>query len=100
MIGELIKWVLRTIIVLIIFAILPKGILDKIKQFFNWEIFIHTLKLGFSNLLNFIKETTGIDFSQIPLKLKMVFGIDLISIWSAIKNFLADFFQKLANFFK
>ncbi len=100
MIGDLIKWAIRAIIILIIFAILPKGILEKLKQFFNWEIFLSTLKLGFYNVLNFLKEVTGIDFFQIPLKLKISFGIDLISLWLALKEFLANLFQKLADFFK
>ncbi len=100
MIGELIKWAFRAVIILIIFAFLPQGILEKIKQFFNWEIFFNTLKLGFSNLLNFLEETTGIDFAQVPLKLKMIFGIDLMALWLSFKGFLADLFQKLANFLK
>ncbi len=97
---KIIKWSFYIILILIIFAVLPKGVLDKIKQYFNWEIFLNTLKKGFQNLLNFIKETTGLDFSKIFEKLKNTFGIDLIALWSGIKNFFYNLFLKLANIFK
>lgn len=98
--GSFIKLIIYLIIILIIFAILPKSFLDKLKKFFNWEIFWQTLKKGFNNLLNFIKETTGLDFSQVLPSLKKAFGIDLVAIWLAIKNFLANFFNRLASIFK
>lgn len=98
--GKIIKLGIYFIIILIIFAVLPKGVLDKIKKFFNWEIFWKTLKTGFHNLTNFIKEATGIDFSQILPSLKKTFGIDLVAIWTIIKNFLANFFSRLALMFQ
>ncbi len=100
MITTLIKWTFWLIIILIIFAILPKEILDKLKQFFNWDVFFNTLKIGFNNLMRFLKEALGIDFNQFLLKLKTTFGIDLIALWSAIKILLSNLFEKLANFFK
>ncbi|MCS7200654.1 MAG: hypothetical protein NZ822_00675 [Patescibacteria group bacterium] len=98
--GSFFKIVIYIIIILIIFAILPKSFLDKIKKYFNWEIFWQTLKKGFDNLMNFIKEATGLDFSKIPASIKQAFGIDIIAIWSDIKNFLANFFMRLASFFR
>lgn len=100
MISKLIKGTFWLIIILIIFAILPKGFLDKLKTFFNWDIFFNTLKTGFNNLINFLEEAIGIDFQQIFLKIKNTFGIDFPALWSGIKNFLASLFERLANFFK
>ncbi len=100
MITTLIKWTFWLIIILIVFAILPKEILDKLKQFFNWDVFFNTLKTGFNNLMKFLKEAWGIDFGQFFLKLKTTFGIDLVAFWSAIKILLSNLFEKLANFFK
>lgn len=98
--GSLIKLAIYFIIILIIFAVLPKSFLDKIKKFFNWEVFWRTLKTGFNNLMNFIKEATGLDFSQILPSLKKTFGIDLVAIWTTIKNFLANLFSRLASIFR
>lgn len=98
--GRIIKFGVYLIIILIIFAVLPKSILDNIKKFFNWEVFLRTLKTGFNNLIKFIQETTGIDFNQILPSLKKTFGIDLVAIWTAIKNFLANFFSNLASMFR
>lgn len=100
MIKSLIKWAIWITIILLIFAFLPKGFLDKVKKFFNWDIFLNTLKIGFENLIRFLKEALGLDFNQFLLKLKNTFGIDLMAFWLAIKNFLANFFEKLASFFK
>lgn len=98
--GGIFKLGIYFIIILIIFAVLPKSFLDKIKKFFNWEVFLQTLKKGFHNLMNFIKETTGLDFGQILPSFKKTFGIDLVAIWTAIKNFLANFFSRLASIFR
>jgi hypothetical protein len=100
MISKLIKWGFYFIVILIIFALLPKSSLEKLKTFFNWDVFLNTLKKGFNNLVNFLKEIIKVDFNQILSRLKIIFGIDLIALWSAIKNFLANFFLKLANIFK
>ncbi|GIW65155.1 MAG: hypothetical protein KatS3mg093_134 [Candidatus Parcubacteria bacterium] len=97
---SLIRLTIYFIIILIIFAIIPKSFLDKIKKFFNWEIFWQTLKTGFNNFINFIKEATGLDFSKVPESLKKTFGLDIIAIWSSIKNFLANFFMKLSSIFR
>lgn len=100
MIKKIFKWIFYLIVILIIFATLPKSFLDKIKQFINWDVFFNTFKIGWRNFVNFIEEATGIDFGQIPLKLKSTFGIDIVLFWSTIKNFLASTFEKLANIFK
>lgn len=99
MIGKLIKWTFYIVVILLIFAILPKSILDKIKTFLNWDVFLKTLKIGFQNFLNFLKEI-GIDFGQINEKIKNFSGLDLLGLWLKIKNFLADLLLKLANTLK
>ena len=100
MIGKIIKYTFWLIIILVIFSYLPKGFLDKLKTFFDWNVFGNTLKTGWNNLINFLKDTLGIDLNQFFGKLKTVFGIDLLAFWATIKNFLANLFEKLANFFK
>ncbi|GIW67236.1 MAG: hypothetical protein KatS3mg096_104 [Candidatus Parcubacteria bacterium] len=100
MIGKILKWIFYLIVILIVFAILPKNILAKIKQFVNWDIFFNTLKTGWQNLVSFLQQVTGIDFSQIPIKLKEKFGIDIVLFWTTIKNFLANLFEKLAKIFR
>jgi hypothetical protein len=61
---------------------------------------LKTLKTGWEKLINFLEQATGIQFNQIPIKLKEKFGIDIILLWTTIKNFLANLFEKLANLFK
>jgi hypothetical protein len=100
MIFRILKWIFYLVLILIIFALLPKNILAKIKQFFNWDVFLNTLKTGWHNLIDFIKNATGIDFSQIPVKLKEKFGIDLILFWTTIKNFLANLLAEISQYFK
>jgi len=100
MIRKIIKWAFYLIIILIIFALLPKNILNKIKQVINWDVFLNTIKTGWHNLTDFIKSATGIDFNQIPIKLKEKLGIDIILFWATIKKFLANLFEKLAQIFK
>lgn len=84
MIGEIIKYAIYLIIILIIFAFLPDGVLNKLKTFFNWDNFLNTLKTGLDRFLNFLQEITGIDFSN-------------ISFLEKIKILLSNFFEKLAN---
>jgi hypothetical protein len=100
MIRKILKWAFYLIILLIVFALLPSGFLEKLKQFFNWDVFLKTLKTGWEKLINFLEQATGIQFNQIPIKLKEKFGIDIILFWTTIKNFLANLFEKLANLFK
>jgi hypothetical protein len=100
MIGKILKWTFYLIILLIVFALLPQEFLGKLKQFFNWDVFLKTLKTGWEKLINFLEQATGIQFNQILVKLKEKFGIDIILFWTTIKNFLANLFEKLANLFK
>jgi len=100
MIGKILKLTFYLIIILIIFALLPSGFLEKLKKFFNWDVFLKTLKTGWGKLINFLEQSTGIQFNQIPVKLKEKFGIDIILFWTTIKNFLANLFEKLTNLFK
>jgi hypothetical protein len=100
MIRTILKWTFYLIILLIVFALLPQGFLEKLKQFFNWDIFLKTLKTGWEKLINFLQQVTGIQFNQISVKLKETLGIDIILFWTTIKNFLANFFEILANVFK
>lgn len=96
-IFKIIFWLL---VILIIFAILPQGFLDKIKPYFDVEKFFSTLKTGWHNFIGFLEEISGIDFSALPDKIKDTLGIDIIKLWSAIKNFLANIFERLANIFR
>jgi hypothetical protein len=100
MIRKILKWTFYLIIVLIVFALLPQGFLERLKKFFNWDVFLETLKTWWGQLINFLEKATGIQFNQIPVKLKEKFGIDIILFWTTIKNFLANFFEKLAGIFK
>jgi len=100
MIGKILKWTFYFVIILIVFALLPKNFLEKLKQFIDWDIFLKTIKTGWNNLIDFLEKATGIQFEQIPVKLKEKFGIDIILFWQTIKNFLANIFEKLANIFR
>lgn len=97
--GKFIKIGFYIIVVLLIFAILPKNILVKIKNLLNWETFSNTLKKGFENLVNFLKDI-GLDFNKINDKIKNIFGINLKEILTSIKKSLANFFLKLDNIFQ
>lgn len=70
MIGSIIKIGFYFLIILILFAILPKSVFDNLKKFFNWENFVKILKTGFNNFINFIKEIFSIDLSVWWLKIK------------------------------
>ena len=100
MIRKILKWTFYFVIILIVFALLPKNFLEKLKQFIDWDIFLKTIKTGWNNLIDFLEKATGIQFEQIPVKLKEKFGIDIILFWQTIKNFLANIFEKLANIFR
>jgi hypothetical protein len=100
MIGRIIKYSIYIVIILLIFAFLPEEILNKLKLFFNWDVFLNTLKKGFNKLVNFLEENIGIDFDQIFIKIKEALGIDIPLLFKTIKNTLANFFQNLANILK
>lgn len=104
MIGRLLKLFFYFLIILIIFAFLPESILNKLKNFLNWEVFLNTLKSGFFKFLLFTKEVTGIDFLKIFQKftqsLESSLGINFEALIKQIKDFLANFFQKLSDFFR
>lgn len=97
---KIIKIIFWIIVILILFAIIPKGFFDKIKPYFDIEKFFRTLESGFANLVKFIEEVTGIDFSVLPDKIKDTLGIDLVRLWGAIKTFLVKIFEKLADILK
>jgi len=88
---DLIKFFIYFIIILLFFSFLPKSFLDNLKKYFNWDVFLDTLKKGWSNFIDFIQESTGINFSEIPFRLKQTFGIDIIAIWNSIVDFLKRF---------
>jgi hypothetical protein len=87
------------LIILILFAILPESFLNNLKKFLNWENFVQTLKTGFANFSNFLKEAFGIDINEIFIKFKSI-GIDFPLLWLKIKTFISEFFLKISNIFK
>lgn len=98
MIFKFLKWFLYLILVLIIFALLPSSILDKIKHFFYWENIVNILKGGWYNLIDFLQSVTGIDFYRIWVKLKDWINIHLF--WQTIRDFFINFFNKIIEFFQ
>mgnify|MGYP001626226455 CR=1 FL=1 len=92
-------WRLATLflIILILFAILPQSFWNWLKPYFNIEVLINTLKAGWYNFWNFLKETTGLDLSKIPEFIKNYLGIDLIKLWLTIKTFLISILEKILN---
>lgn len=97
---RLLRLIFFIFILLIIFAIVPQSFWNWLKPYFNWETLVTTLKLGFRKLVDFIQATTGVDLSLIDDKIRDLTGIDLIIIWARIKEFLSNFFERLANFFR
>lgn len=102
MISKLLKFGVGIIAVLVIFAFLPKGFLEQLRHSFSWGVFFNILKTGFENLIKFTEGVTGVklDFYLLLSKIKNIFGIDFLVLWSSLKKSLADFFQRLANSFK
>jgi hypothetical protein len=84
----------------LIFSFLPKSFLDSLKKIFNWDIFFNTLKKGWLNFVNFIEEATGIKFSDVSVRLKQVFGIDIIALWNLLVGLLNKFFNFIFSPFK
>jgi len=92
-------WRILTIflVIIILFAILPKSFWEWLKPYFNIEVLLNTLKAGWNNFWNFIKETTGLDFSKIPEFIKNYLGLDLIKLWLSIKSFVIYILEKILN---
>lgn len=99
MIFKLIRFFVIIILILFIFAILPQGFWDWLKPYFNKDVFLNTLKLGWIKFNLFLKEVFNIDLSQIPEIIKKIFGIDILQIWIKIKDFLANLFYEIYKFF-
>lgn len=95
MIFKIIKFISITIMVLLIFAILPQGFWDWLKPYFNKDVFLNTLKLGWLKLNLFIKEIFNVDLFQVPKFIEKIFGINVIQIWLKIKIFLANIFYEI-----
>ena len=85
------------LVIIILFAILPKSFWQWLKPYFNIEVLLNTLKTGWINFWNFIKEATGLDFSKIPEFIKNYLGLDIIKFWLAIKNFIINILEKILN---
>jgi len=100
MIKFLFRVFLFFIIVIIIFAVVPKSFWDKIKPYFNWEVLLNTLKTGWIKFVDFLEGVFGFKFSDIDDYIKNSIGIDFGRIFLNIKLFLGKFFEKLANIFK
>jgi len=92
-------WRILTIflVIIILFAILPKSFWEWLKPYFNIEVLLNTLKAGWNNFWNFIKEATGLDFSKIPEFIKNYLGLDLIKLWVSIKSFVIYILEKILN---
>jgi len=92
-------WKILTLflVIIILFAVLPKSFWDWLKPYFNIEVLINTLKTGWYNLWNFIKEATGLDFSKIPEFIKNYLGVDILRLWFWIKNFIISLLEKILN---
>ena len=88
------------IIVIIIFAVVPKSFWDKIKPYFNWEVLFNTLKTGWIKFVDFLEGIFGFKFSDIGDYIKKSTGIDFGRIFLNIKISIGNFFEKLANLFK
>ncbi|MEM5815518.1 MAG: hypothetical protein QXL14_00515 [Candidatus Aenigmatarchaeota archaeon] len=98
MIFRLVRLIALVIIVLLIFAALPQNFWNWLKPYFNIDIFLNTLKLGWIKFNLFLKDTLGIDLSQIPQTIENIFGINIIEIWIKIKSFLASLFYEIYKF--
>ncbi len=99
MIFQILRFIFIFLIILFIFGLLPQSFWDWLKPYFNKDVFINTLKLGWIKFSQFLKETLNIDLEKIPELVKNIFGIDLVNIWIKIKNFLANLFLRLSEFF-
>lgn len=100
MIKLLIKLILIFIIILIIFALIPENFWNKIKPYFNWEIFINTIKSGWVKFINFIEDVFGFKFKEIPEVIQKLTGINCQLIFSKVRLLIGNFFEKIANWFK
>lgn len=98
MIFKILRFVIICLIILFVFGMLPQSFWDWLKPYFNKDVFVNTIKLGWIKFNQFLKDTLNIDLSQIPEIVKKIFGIDLIMIWLKIKNFLANLFLKIYEF--
>ena len=98
MIFKLIRFVLLLLLILFIFGMLPQDFWDWIKPYFNKDVFLNTIKLGWIKFNIFLKDTLGIDLSIIPETIKKIFGIDIVQIWITLKNFLASVFYEIYKF--
>lgn len=65
MIIKTIKLIILFVMILIIFAFLPTNLLEKLKNYLDWSKFINILKIGFDNLINFLKEVIDINLNKI-----------------------------------
>lgn len=65
MIIKTIKLIILFVMILIIFAFLPTNLLEKLKNYLDWSKFIKILKIGFANLINFLKEVIDINLNKI-----------------------------------
>jgi len=100
MIKNLIRLLLFFVIVLIIFAIVPEKFWQWLKPYFNWEVFLKTLKLGWQKFLIFLQEVTGINFGDFFDKIKNYFGLDIVNIFLGFKNFIANIFGRIYEWLK
>ncbi|MGC8981578.1 MAG: hypothetical protein ACP5JU_01345 [Minisyncoccia bacterium] len=96
----LFRIILIFILIILVFAIVPKSFWDKIRPYFNWEVLFKTLKTGWLKFIDFLEGIFGFKFSDIPDYIKKSTGIDFERIFLSIKISLGNLFEKIANIFK
>lgn len=97
---KLIRLFIYFIIILIIFALLPDKFWQWLKPYFNWEVFLKTIKLGWQKFWQFIQEITGINFIDFFDKIKKYFGLDILNIFKSLKEYSANILEKIAQWLK
>lgn len=98
MIFKIFRFIVILSIILFIFGLLPQGFWDWLKPYFNKDVLVNTIKLGWIKLTKFLKDTFNVDLNKIPEAIKNISGIDLVNIWSKIKNFFVNIFSKTYEF--
>lgn len=88
------------VVIIFIFAILPDSFWNWLKPYFNIDTFLSFFKKGLMKFFNFIKESTGLDFSKIDDNIKNHLGLDIKLIFLKIRGFLANILERLVKFFK
>lgn len=79
---------------------MPDKFWQWLKPYFNWEVFLKTIKLGWQKFWQFIQEITGINFIDFFDKIKKYFGLDILNIFKSLKEYSANILEKIAQWLK